>query len=112
MPTANIYVADAQLKSQCGAIATQLRELLARELTCGERTLTPEEISVRLLTVEGSTTIAPIEMEIIAHAYGERVPRADKICVLVRKFLLQKIPAAKDVQVWLILAELAHSWEN
>jgi hypothetical protein len=112
MPTANIYVADAQLKSQCRAIATQLQELLASELTCGERTLKPEEISVRLLTVEGSTTIAPFEMEIIAHAYSERGPRADTICLIVRKFLLQKIRAAKDVQVWLILAELGHSWES
>lgn len=113
MPTANIYSSDTTFQESLMALAASLQQLLASELTCPGRTLLPNEISVRIVPVStDSVMIAPVEIEITAHAYGERVSRADKICLVVRQFVKDHIPLAKDVRVWLILAELGHSWEE
>jgi hypothetical protein len=112
VPTTNIYTSDKGFHDSLISLAPELRKLLARELTCGERALAPTEISIRVLSAAGQAMIAPIEVEITAHAYGDRAARADKICLLVREFLKQQIPSVEDVRVWLILAELGHSWEE
>jgi hypothetical protein len=90
----------------------QLKELLARELSCGDRTLASDEISVRLIPTVDCGSIAPIEIEITAHAYGERIPRVDRICLTVKTFIRKQISEGHDVQVWLILTELGHSWDE
>jgi hypothetical protein len=114
MPTANIYCSDKQLQDSLIAVAPALRKLLAEELTCGARALAPNEISIRVLSVAGNgkEMIAPIEIEIMAHAYQERIVRVDKICLIVRDFVRKEISSAPDVRVWLVLAELGHSWEE
>jgi hypothetical protein len=56
--------------------------------------------------------IAPIEIEIIAHAYGDRSSRSDQICLLVREFAKKLVPSVKDVRVWCLLVDLGHSWED
>lgn len=111
MPTVNLYSSDEKFKEGLAKLTPELRQLLATELTCGEISLVPEEISVRIQNVEGSGMIAPIEVDITAHAFADRGARADKICLLVRDFVLKRVPAVKDVRVWLLLAELGHSWE-
>jgi hypothetical protein len=112
MPTANIYSSEAELKDSIVIVAPLLRELLARELTCGERTLQPNEISVRLIPQCGAAMIAPIEIEITAHAYGDRSSRADQICLLIRECVRKLVPSATDIRVWLLLVDLGHSWEE
>lgn len=92
-------------------VVPMVRELLAEQLSCSERTLQPEEVSIRLMSVNGSCMIASIEIDITAHKYEERLERLDDICNEVRQFVIERIPIAKDVRVWLRLAELGHSWE-
>lgn len=112
MPTANIYSSGTDVTDSLAAMAPLLRELLARELTCGERALQPNEISVRLVSGCGNAMIAPIEIEITAHAYGDRSSRSDQICLFVRDFVKKLVPTATDVRVWLLLVDLGHSWEE
>ncbi|PWU01560.1 MAG: hypothetical protein C5B53_02700 [Candidatus Melainabacteria bacterium] len=112
MPTANIYTANGTSKELLTGILPELGEFLARQLSCGQRTLLSNEISIRVISITGSNMIAPIEIEITAHAYQERIQQADKICLSVRNFVKQKTSAREDVRVWLTLAELGHSWEE
>jgi hypothetical protein len=72
--------------------------------------LNPNEISVRVIPVTVGKMIAPIEIEIIAHAFDDRVEKQDAISSSVRMFLLEKYPACEDIRVWLQLSELGHSW--
>jgi hypothetical protein len=112
MPTVNIYSADEGLNDSLTAMLSELRGLIARELTCGEKRLMPHEVSLRLIPVTGSLTISPIEIEIFAHAYRARIEQANNICLLVREFVKEQLPLVADVRVWLVLAELGHSWED
>jgi hypothetical protein len=114
MPTVNIYLREIgtdQPQIDEGLIH-ELREKMAGELSCGARKLQAKEITVRCLPVKGNGMIAPVEVDITAHAYEERIKRADSICLTIREFLMEKIPSAEDVRVWLNLTELGHSWEE
>lgn len=108
MPTANIYTSE-MLAGGLETFAPMLKQLLAHELTCGERVLVPDEISIRIIAVTVKTMIAPVEIDIIAHAYEERAKRSDKICLIVREFMRKHLPSAQDIRVWLILGNLGHS---
>jgi len=112
MPTANIYSSELDVRDSVIRIAPLLREFLARELTCGELVLQPDEISVRVIPGCGAAMIAPIEMEITAHAFKERVSRSDQTCLAVREFVRKLLPSVIDVRVWLLLVDLGHSWEG
>ena len=112
MPTTNIYYNDKENETLLVNFAPLLRPFLARALSCGERTLEPEEISVRLLFSPAPTMIAPIELEITAHAYKERSQNADQICLLIQSFVNDNLPSVADVQVWLKLVDLGHSWQE
>ncbi|MDR3616365.1 MAG: hypothetical protein P4L53_22585 [Candidatus Obscuribacterales bacterium] len=113
MPTANIYTSDNAHKEAIVALSPKLRAMLAEELTSGSHRLTSREISIRVIEVcTESSMIAPVEIEIKAHAYGDRAPRADQICLAIRKFVKNNVPSAADVRVWIMLAELGHSWEE
>jgi hypothetical protein len=113
VPTANIFTSDIAHKEALVALSPQLRVTLAEELTSGSHRLTSHEISIRVIEVcTESSMIAPIEIEIKAHAYGDRAPRADQICLDIRKFVRDNVPSATDVRVWIMLAELGHSWEE
>ena len=115
MPTVNIYVrADSEKKTAPipDSLIEELRATIAQALSCGARNLQPGEISVRCLDVHGGGMIAPIEVEITAYAYEERVPRSDSVCLSIRKFLMDKLAGPEDVRVWTNLTELGHSWED
>jgi hypothetical protein len=112
MPTVNIYNSNKNLQQPLKNITHELRELIAGELTSDKRKLIADEITVRFLSVDGEAMIAPIEVEIKAYAYPDRIERSDQICLLVRKFMLDRIRDAKDIRVWLVLAELGHSWQD
>ena len=96
-----------------------LREFIAEELSCGEIALGPHEVSVRLLDVRGKGMIAPIEIEVKAFAFEERKKRADEFCLALQKLIAASVNQSArahrkvtiaDVQVWLVLTELGHSW--
>lgn len=111
MPTATIFWSDAAHEAALVPFVPELRRLLASELTCGDIALDPAEISVRLLRVTGAGMIGAVEMEVVAHAFAARVERQDEICVALRGLLEMRLPDA-DVQVWLLLCELGHSWSE
>ncbi len=110
MPTVNVFYSDEKLVSRIEAITRQLKEYVADQLTCKDKKLNSEEISIRFISSQGTGMLAPIELEITAAAYEERVAKQDAICLNVQKFLISKL-ALYEVNVWLILAELGHSAE-
>ena len=112
MPTAKIYTADNVLIESLSSALHELRDFLARELTCGDIALKPNEVSIRIVSVADSLMIAPVEIEITAHAFADRVKQADKICLSVRQFVKDKLALPEDVRVWLVLSDLGHSWEE
>jgi hypothetical protein len=122
MPTVIVYLSEDHVQSGCAPFEqsmAKLRQFVATELSCPEKSLEAHEISIRLVEVRGKGMIAPIEIEIKAHAYPERVRRADEICLALKKFVIECINQSKnlprkilplDVQVWIVLAEFGHSW--
>ena len=111
MPTVNIFFKEENDIHKLDAIAPQLREYLADKLSCSSKKLTPSEISIRFIKTDGGEMIAGIELEITAHAFPERVEKQDKICLEIAGYIKEKIPAIKELQVWLKLYELGHSWQ-
>ena len=97
---------------QLDAITPGLKEVVADQLTCGDRALQPNEITVRKILSLGAGLMADVELDIAAAAYKERVDKQDEICRFIRKFVFENIDGIKDVQVWLPLSELGHSIEE
>lgn len=110
MPIVNTYFTSPTHNQQITGLLPELREFLAKELSCGEISLNPNEITIRLIKTEGAL-IAPIELEIFAHAFADRVTAQDEICLKIRAFVLERLEDITDVRVWLILSELGHSWK-
>jgi RecA-family ATPase len=112
MPTVNTYFEDEKLVPQLDAITPELKEVVAEQLTCGDRALQPNEVTVRKLLSRGKGLMADVEMDIVAAPYKERVERQDEICRFIRRFVLDNLEGVNDVQVWLPLSELGHSMEE
>ncbi|PZM84494.1 MAG: hypothetical protein DKT66_07630 [Candidatus Melainabacteria bacterium] len=110
MPTANIYHSKHCPTDKITPLIPQLRVKLAQQLTSTERKLVPEEISVRIISVDGGTMISPFEMEIKAQNYPDRFERCDEICLHMREFILENAAFLSDASVWLQLTELGHSF--
>jgi len=110
MPTVNIYSKNKQNLNKLLGLSADLKVLIADLLTCDNIKLSTNEISIRFLKIEGNQTIAPVELEINAAAFKNRVLKQDKICKIVRSFIMDKCPFIEDVRVWLVLSELGHSW--
>jgi len=109
MPTVNVY-ANARNIATLGAFSPGLKGCVAEQLTCGEFGLTADAVSIRTISVEGGAMIAAVEIEMIAHAFPERVERQDEICRNVMGFVKTAAPSLTDVRAWLVLCELGHSW--
>jgi hypothetical protein len=110
MPTINAFYRDEETTSKLEKITDDLKQHTADQLTCGNIKLSSDEVSVRLLQNRGDGMLAPLEIEITAAAFRERVEKQDEICLNIQKFLIEKLEIT-DVKVWLILAELGHSWK-
>lgn len=110
MPTVNVFYND-ELAKQLEELADSLKEYAAKELTCGDIKLSSDEVSVRFISSQGEGMLAPVEIEITAAAFKERVEKQDEICLNIQKFILEKVDSLQDVKVWLILTELGHSWK-
>lgn len=109
MPTLNVYFRQNSDVEKMQPHISSLQSFVAEQLTCGDIALTSEEVSIRFLIVSGGTMIAPVEVEILAHSFAERVERQDEVCLAVRDYIKKEVDL--DVKVWLQLSELGHSWE-
>jgi hypothetical protein len=107
MPTVNIFHQSAgDTVKKLSDLVPALKVYIAEELSCGA-----DEVSVRLITTADTGMIAPVEIEITAHAFGERIEKQDEICLGIRDFIKPKL-GGQDVRVWLLLPQLGHSWED
>jgi len=110
MPTVNLYYKNKNDSQDLLSFIPKLKEYLVGKLSCGDIKLTPEEISVRFISVEGNAMIGNIELEITAHAFDERVEKQDEICLDVMRYIKKEVSSVGEVKVWLKLCELGHSW--
>lgn len=111
MPTVNLYYRNREHEPQITEAMSPLKSYIAEQLTCGDISLTPEEVSIRALQSLGEGMIADIEIDMTAAPFAERVARQDEICLDVQAFAKEQMPAADEVKVWLNLHELGHSFE-
>lgn len=117
MPTVNIFYKDLDQQKDMGrelmlnSLREELKGFIAKELSCEDKTLNIEEVSIRLINVGGEGMIGNLEIEIKAHAFKERIKRQDQICLNVAEYVKGKDQSFGEVKVWLILSELGHSWK-
>lgn len=109
MPLITIHTSNDEQEKFLSKILDELRIFTAKELSCGDRTLVPEEMSIRVSRSSLSKPIADIEIVIIAASYKERVDNQDKICLDIKKFLTKKCNNTYSFFIWLQLSELGHS---
>ena len=109
MPTVNIYFRKVENQKRLQGLTPDLKKYLAEELTCGDITLSPSEISIRFLNIAGGEMSADIELEITAHAFHERIGKQDEICLRVMDYIKRE-SGIENVRVWLKLSNLGHSW--
>lgn len=118
MPIVNIFYKNSNQQKGVGpqfilnSLKDELKSFVAQELTCKDIKLKPEEISLRLINISGDGMIGNIEIEITAYSFKERVQKRDQICLNIAKFFQQKNKSLGEVKIWLVLAELGHSWEK
>jgi hypothetical protein len=110
MPMVNIYYKVDDQKQALIRLIPELKTYIAKQLTCGDIKLSLNEITIRLVDVEGDGMIGAVEVDISAHAFPERIKRQDEICRNVMNYIKQKATSVGDVKVWLKLCELGHSW--
>ena len=110
MPTINIFYKDKTKEKELGQLTSQLKSYIAEKLSNKDMQLSLKEISVRLIKVDGGNMIGEVELEITAHAFPERIAKQDEICNEVREYIQKAYPSIGKIRVWLILAELGHSW--
>ncbi|MFA5855793.1 MAG: hypothetical protein WC867_00410 [Candidatus Pacearchaeota archaeon] len=105
MPSMNIYTSREKVNF-LEYILPGLREFTAQELSCENRKLISNEISLRVIVPVASLSIADTELEIKAFSYPERIQRQDKICLSIRDYVQRTCPQSGSVYVWLQLSEL------
>lgn len=112
MPVVNIYYREPRFFPALDKVSEALQAFVANQLTCSDRTLQPNEVSVRLLEAHGRNMLAEVELDIVAAPYRERVEKQDEICRNIREFVLEHIEGLDHTEVWLHLHELGHSWQE
>lgn len=110
MPTVNIYQSSKEFEHKLKLTAPKLKELIAKELSGESIKLGVDEVSVRIINVVGEDMLGKVELEIHAAAFEERVKKQDEICLKVKGYLEDMLNTR--VNVWLVLCELGHSWQN
>ena len=108
MPSVSIYTTKERVKP-LKSILNGLREFIAQELSCEDRKLVSDEISLRIIVPDASLKIADTELEIKAFSYPERVQRQDDICLSIKDYVQKNCPKSGSIYVWLQLSELGHS---
>ncbi|HVQ44264.1 MAG TPA: hypothetical protein VMT30_04845 [Candidatus Saccharimonadia bacterium] len=111
MPILNAYYTSPEQLRIMEEMTPAIKQFVAAQLTCGELSLSPGEVTVRLMQVEGSGMIGDVEIDMVAHEFQERVEDQDGICQRVKAYLEQASPGLGEVRVWLNLGQLGHSWK-
>jgi hypothetical protein len=112
MPTVNLFYRKKEHEPQIADIIKPMKGFIAGKLTCGDISLTPEEVSIRVIHIKlNDGMIADIEMDITAANFKERVDKQDEICLEIQAFIKARISGVDDAKVWLNLHELGHSFE-
>ena len=109
MPTVNIYAATATLGNDVAEISDDLATTIATSLSTSGGLLDGAHVSLRVFIPNRSFMIAPIELEITAHAFPERVERQDEICGELRAWLERRL--ASECRVWLSLNQLGYGYK-
>lgn len=109
MPTVNIFHNSDKNLLKINSVHDRLKAFIAKELTCGDIELKPDEVSIRCISVTGGGMIASIELEILAHGFKDRIHKQDEIANSVRYYLMDLLHS-EDIRVWLLLPQLGHSW--
>ena len=108
MPTVNVFLASKEHQQLLLTHCDRLKQLIARELSCDERELQPNEVSIRVIhSASREGMLADVELDITAAAYPERVTRQDDICSRVSAWFSNS--AGIEAKAWLALSELGHS---
>lgn len=110
MPIVNTYYSDDKQKEMVLSHINDLKSLVAEQLTCSEIELKAHEVTIHLIETPVGGMIAEMELEILAHAFRERVEKQDEICRVIRLHILKNVPELEEIRVWLALSELGHSW--
>lgn len=115
MPTVNIYVSPEMqdtFKLNFDS-ANMLRRFFAKILSCPERKLKADEISIRSIEISpvmNAGLLTPLEVDVTAHNYPSRVKNQDKICEKINLYFRKLCKLGpKSAATWLRLCELGHS---
>lgn len=108
MPSVNIYTSKKSL-SELKLILPKLKKFIAEKLSCEDRNIESNEISIRIIIPSYPSQIAETEIIITAYSYPQRIQNQDTICLEIKKFLASNAPSIKSVYIWLQLSELGHS---
>ena len=109
MPVVNVNYQRTEDLLQLDAKTRTLTQYFSEALSCTERKLKPNEISLRYHKVEGNGMLRNVEFDIMAFAYPERVKRQDEICRDARVFIEKEVPSVAPVYVFLQLSEFGMS---
>jgi phenylpyruvate tautomerase PptA (4-oxalocrotonate tautomerase family) len=107
MPLVNIYLTKPN--TQIEELAEELAEEVANCLSVAARVITTKDVSVRVIECKEGKLLAPVEIDIAARLYEERIKKSDQVCNYLKQFVLSKINGVSDVRVCLVLSEFGHS---
>lgn len=109
MPLVTIYISKEEHKEFLSKILDEFNEFTAKALSCQNRELNLNEMSIRVCKSEICKPISNIEVVVMVYSYQERIDRQDEICRELKEFLLEKCNNKFSVSVWLQLSELGYS---
>lgn len=111
MPLVTIHTSNRVQTKSLSKISDTFAVCVSKQLSTTDRTLSPSEVSIRIIESAHCNPIADIEVVIIAYHYPARVKDQDQICLIFKEFIEQSCPSL-NAFVWLQLSELGHSALN
>ena len=87
MPSVNIYTNEKNVDKLEKSII-YIKEFIAKKLSCDNRKVEANEISIRIIVPSVSSTISETEIVMIAHSYPERIQKQDEICLSIKNFIV------------------------
>ncbi len=115
MPPVNYYIKKKSLEKPGmdytvrANIIPSLQDILAKELSCSERTITPADLRVRVIPYEHGVNTADHEIEVTAQVFEGRIGREDAISTATRDYLTENYPTVGTFFVLTKLCILGYS---
>ena len=106
MPSANVFVSD-ELEVVVTSNLPEIRRLVALELSTARKSLTSDQVSIRVTTVRAQMQLNPVEIEIFGHAFWHRLRRVDARAQRVALAVSKVVDA--PVSCWLNLSVVGYS---